>query len=517
MNFLLFRFSREKGRAVLGLCLLSGLLLRGFLVRGGLWRDEAQFLFVLRQPTILAMLDFLHFHESHPPLFYLFMRLWAALFGEGSILFPSLLFGLILIPLVYLVGKKVFSAQAGLMAAALVAFSPSLVDSSTSVRPYPLLAILCLLSTTFLFRAARDGRRRDWGFYVAATAAMLFVHHWTWLIFGGQWLMFALSFRHWGRPKAGLLKGWGISQVLILLLYSPWLPVLLFQSRHAGYPPRPLLFFLALRMLSESAFSLDAGIAALLIALIAFLVLRQKSQTSEKLPYFFFLGVPLIAFAGAVGLSLRSDLVTSAALGILTPYLLLLFCQLLSRLFQQGKIVPLSILALLILNNALILRRQAGTFNSNAREVALAVAARSKAQDLVAITPECLASSFNYYYQPQNRQVTFLGEGRKGAIAWDNYALRLGSPPLPMTACFEKARQEGRRVWLIVDSERFVSSLSERSIERAIEKKNWELLALWRSKQLVEALVDLYGQPQVLPVSYPRCRKEELKAFLFSP
>jgi hypothetical protein len=54
--------SRQTG-ILLGLALLLALGLRLLLAaRSGLWRDEALFLFVVRSPTIGAMLEFLRSH-----------------------------------------------------------------------------------------------------------------------------------------------------------------------------------------------------------------------------------------------------------------------------------------------------------------------------------------------------------------------------------------------------------------------------------------------------------------------
>src|SRR5260221_13875552 len=79
--------------------------------RGGLWRDEALFLFVTRSSSWTAMMDFLRFHESQPPLFYLLMRGWLSLTAgsERTAVVLPLLFGVALIPLMYGVGASLFS------------------------------------------------------------------------------------------------------------------------------------------------------------------------------------------------------------------------------------------------------------------------------------------------------------------------------------------------------------------------------------------------------------------------
>src|SRR5215472_4930988 len=69
----------------LGGCVLAGLLLRlSLAARSGLWGDEALFLFIVHSPSLAAMLHFLHYQESQPPLFYLLMRAWQAVFGPSE-------------------------------------------------------------------------------------------------------------------------------------------------------------------------------------------------------------------------------------------------------------------------------------------------------------------------------------------------------------------------------------------------------------------------------------------------
>src|SRR5690349_13122757 len=75
-------------RAELALVLLAlglGALLRFSLaLRGGLWRDEALFLGIAGLPRVRDVLDFLAFHESHPPLYYLLQRAWMGIAGAGD-------------------------------------------------------------------------------------------------------------------------------------------------------------------------------------------------------------------------------------------------------------------------------------------------------------------------------------------------------------------------------------------------------------------------------------------------
>src|SRR5579871_5558498 len=93
---------------LLTLCVLIGLALRLLLAgRSGLWRDEGLFLFIVHFPAVGDIFHFLHYHESHPPLFYVLMRGWQAVFGSSdtSALALPLVLGILFPIVVFLVGR----------------------------------------------------------------------------------------------------------------------------------------------------------------------------------------------------------------------------------------------------------------------------------------------------------------------------------------------------------------------------------------------------------------------------
>jgi hypothetical protein len=107
--------------------------------------------------------------ELTPPLYYVVAWPWVQVLGTHELALRSLsaLFGIALVPVVYLVGRELVSRRAGLVAAALVAFNPLLVWYSQEARPYSLLVLLCALSMLFC------ARRRVWLWALFAALALL--------------------------------------------------------------------------------------------------------------------------------------------------------------------------------------------------------------------------------------------------------------------------------------------------------------------------------------------------------
>src|SRR5262249_28335868 len=153
--------------------------------------DEAMFLFVTRMEPLSKLLNFLRLHESHPPGFYLLMRWWSTLLGrsESAAVGLSLVFGVALIPLAYVVASRLFGWRVGLFAAALVSVSPPLIQLSILVRPYAMLAVLCVLAAYLLWECLRGTPTETWVMYVVSMVAMLYTHNWMLLVFGAHVLI----------------------------------------------------------------------------------------------------------------------------------------------------------------------------------------------------------------------------------------------------------------------------------------------------------------------------------------
>jgi hypothetical protein len=94
------------------------------------------------------MLTLLKHYESTPPFYYAVAWVWARIFGFGEAGLRSLsaLCGVLVVPLSYAIGAKLFSRRAGLIAAAFTATSPLLVWYSQEARAYELAVLLAGVS-----------------------------------------------------------------------------------------------------------------------------------------------------------------------------------------------------------------------------------------------------------------------------------------------------------------------------------------------------------------------------------
>ncbi len=140
-----------------------------------LFADELWTLKWSQQP-ISSILDSIKEGRTMP-LYLIFMNWWASCFGTSALAmkFPSLVAGICLVPLIYILGRRWLGPQPAAVAAMLAAVNPYLIAQSRVARAYPILCLVILLSMYFFFQALRriGGRDLLWLCLMNATAIAL--------------------------------------------------------------------------------------------------------------------------------------------------------------------------------------------------------------------------------------------------------------------------------------------------------------------------------------------------------
>ncbi len=92
---------------------------------------------------------------KHPPIFPLFIMLFYKMFGISMMaaFLPALLFGLLTIPLVYLIGQELFNEEAGLLAAIMIFIDPVNIMCGQKIWMETALSFFMALSVYFFIRA----------------------------------------------------------------------------------------------------------------------------------------------------------------------------------------------------------------------------------------------------------------------------------------------------------------------------------------------------------------------------
>jgi uncharacterized membrane protein len=552
--------TRRRGIVLAALCALAGLIRAAFAYHGGIWADEGFFLLVVRAPSWSTMLDFLRFHESHPPFFYGLMRLWMSATGGGDAmaLLLCVLIGVAIVPAIFIVGRDLFSPRAGLIAAGLAAISPPLIEHSAQLRPYGLMPLLALISCFALATAAAGGGLRRWSLYAGSTALLLYTHNWGWLVAVGQLVAVASLFFFVdvaGRRR--LAREWILSWLAIGLVYLPWIPAFVFQARHAGHGPIVIDTFaqwmqLALLGIPAAVMMVVAGHvtditldlwvvvaavgAATTVALSevpgflkadARAVHRTEIEPAalSKAAMRVFIIVPVAAILFAVLLSPRSNLLLPRCMATLTPLALLVLGAWLDDVWTSTSHRPITsrfgagVFTVVAAVSILGARHLLLTERSNSKEVAGILSLNIRAGDLLIIAPEWYAASLNHYLGRSVDEIDYPHPGKSGMIDFSHVFERV-SDPAPLTRLrdtINKAAVTGRRVWLVTSSD-YARTLRPRDVEDATRFHLASAFSIIRVHQIENALGNAFGPPDLSYLVRGQKRlNDNLLVFLYAP
>lgn len=299
-----------------------------FLDRQSLWRDEVDALNFAIAPWSELTGNFLR-PGWNGPLYFLLLRAWVAVAGKSAfaLRFFSLVWGVLEIPLIYILGRRCFTRQAARWAALLAAFSPYLIWYAAEVKMYTWVPLLVLLVLYALERGCVSPRWTWWAVVVLGTSFAIYSHILAALSIPVLILWWLLHPRRHPRSWVGIT-------VALALLTLPYLPLLAWQLPMAledrgvtGFPPLTLLQMLGTLLAGWSAGipgigrSLGIWVGAGLAVLGAFSqVWHGRWRVAGILLAWFF--VPLVMIWW---LSLRGPLFTDRYLIWLAPayYLLI--------------------------------------------------------------------------------------------------------------------------------------------------------------------------------------------------
>lgn len=170
--------------------------------------------------------------EPNPPLYYFLLHYWMEWLGQSEFTtrYLSLAFGLLCIPLVYMLGRTLGEVYPGLLAAFLLTINPFQVWHSQDVRNYTLWPALSMASLIFLLCALRRDKTRYWVGYTAITLLSLYTHYYDMflVLFHNLFFLVLLLIEmrresvSRSRPLRLLMK-WVAIQAILATIYVPWL------------------------------------------------------------------------------------------------------------------------------------------------------------------------------------------------------------------------------------------------------------------------------------------------------
>jgi 4-amino-4-deoxy-L-arabinose transferase-like glycosyltransferase len=223
-----------------------------------LWHDEAFSALLIKYPW--GEMFYRIGLDVHPPVYYVFLRLWHYIFGDSLIALRamSVFFGVGTVWAVWGFVRQAFkSEKMALVAALLVAVNPFSVQYVTEARMYTMGAFFAVLAAYYLTKALHSQKdlyqgtenhipnlpeyfetrkKMLWNYLGFTLSIIILIYTHYYLLFTAAAICFYglayLYFHHEGSVKKYLYIL--TSYLLIFISFIPWLKIFLFQYKQVG-------------------------------------------------------------------------------------------------------------------------------------------------------------------------------------------------------------------------------------------------------------------------------------------
>ncbi len=450
--------TRQMTRDAVVIALLALATSCAWLGTKSLWLDEAFSVeFVLRGP--LDMMLRIVYREPNMCLYYALLKVWIALFGTSEWItrLPSAICVSLAAPIVYLIGVRLFSRRAGLVAGGLVALNGFVVHYGQTTRAYALVMLLVTLASWFFVRELERPSPMNRLAYVVSGALAFHAHIFAALVLVAHFLALIAI-----RRRQSFTRETAVTAGALILLCAP----LVLIAQRVGpvgiaWIPRPTLNDVGatfVRFAGGSSLFLTALITAAIVGVARRDRLGGWSSTVIILTW---LLVPVtLAFA----VSQVRPMYQARYLIIVVPPLLLAAGAAVDRI-RPPIAAAVAALGLALLSATGLHSWYSSNDQEDWRGAVSYVLATSRPHDRVVFAPPYVKTPFNYYQRRSHRA------------------------PLDEIALQDVA--EPNRVWLVVSPVHVLSFQPELEEARAALASGHRLES---SKSFTQIEVELYVQ-----------------------
>ena len=263
------------GLALLAIVLI-GLFLRVYqLGTQSMCYDESSSVWIAKMSFLSQVVQATRSFELSPPLYFIILHYWIALFGTSEVALRSLsvLFGVLAIPVIYVLGRRLFNEEVGLLAALILALSSFNIWYSQEARMYSLMVLLALVSMYFFWRFLQQTTLAVSAGYVLSTVLLLYTHYYGAFVVITQ-NIYIVTLMVLSKQRTYKLRHWVGLQAIVLALFAPWMVVLSRQSlagagplqnlQYTAWIPQPTAYTLGLTYqiyCSAAQLAAESGIA----------------------------------------------------------------------------------------------------------------------------------------------------------------------------------------------------------------------------------------------------------------
>lgn len=364
--------SRYYGWLIAGLAITFAILSLAIGLQQSIWFDEAYSLQLAKQP--IGQLVHLTAVDVHPPVYYLFLKMWMGVFGDGELalrMSSVVMMTLALVVTATLV-KQIFDQKTAVMAMLVMVLSPMLLRYGFELRMYALATLICCVATYALYKIQYDKQinAKYWGvFYAFLVALGMLTLYYTaviWLTHASYCGYLALRRRQsWWRQPMWLNYG------LAVVLFLPWLPTALSQFTNGALAnisealtPTNLLGVISFNFVYQPFWQLNQVTGALVLVIMAVLI-RLLIKNYQQSSQYFLRFMTLVPLAIMFLICLFKPMYVERYLVYFSPFLMALvgvwLTNLLLNNLWRGRFIVMTLLVSLTLG--VLQLAKVGNFN----------------------------------------------------------------------------------------------------------------------------------------------------------
>jgi mannosyltransferase len=430
-----------------------------FVTTSDLWLDEALSVNIATLP-VGDLFEALR-HDGHPPLYYLLLRGWMRLVGEGDLAVRSLsgIFAVATLPLAWIAGRRRAGITGARWALVIMALSPYAIRYATEARMYSLLMLLVLAGYLLIDDALLRPARWRLAAIALVSGLLLLTHYWAFYLLAA--LVLVMGWRWWRHRD----ERRSIGPVLLAvaaggLLFLPWLPGFWFQATHTGtpwaQPTRPLA--IVQRTLGDLGGgnnlpeAIIYGSALLILCLLAVFVARSQDRglvvDLRTLPTVRReLDVVVLTVAlGTVGGYATSSTFESRYAAVLAPLVLLAAAVGLARLPRSARFVAGSAFVVLALPGIVWIQYFERT---QAPVVGAAIERSAQPGDVVVYCPDQLGPAYSRATPDGLVERVYPTLGSPERVDWVDYAERNAQADPVAVADEVRALAAGQAIFVV--------------------------------------------------------------------
>lgn len=379
--------------------------------------------------------------DVHPPGYQILLFLVENSLGtsETALRLPSAVAGILTVLVTYLTGKRLFSQRTALFGAAMLGVSPVHIWLSQEARPYAILIMLTAIAVYLLvcyLQRDRDSKGTGLLLIMAVNFILLeYLHYFGLLVYAltGSFLFYHAMLKKRNRILVT------ISLLLPVLVYIPWIPVMLTQSTGNSYIESPGVMSLVYLFIEYMGWSkiLPGVFVLLLIPAVQSIIKGTLRYKSGLITLCLWILLPLLVSVGVSLLAMPVFTTRNLMVALPAVFLLQAFCIaecINSR--KTGNLMGYAVLILMMVQLIFVRKHYTEPHRNQFREAACHTADNIADRDNAVI----LACTWNPAYFDHYFQVIESG------LSTDLQAISEEDFPVVRELLLEKKPEE---VWLL--------------------------------------------------------------------